>query len=159
MSRREYANLILHISPGEVRCDGSISTSIHIMKENGFLLQLFSNLNIKIVGSQDFLVDKDIHHNPAFFEFKLNNYKSANFNNIQFNFKLADYVRINDELNNVNWNNVLKYDNVNNNLDAFYDLLFKIIENYVPKIKFCNSNFPRWYSYELKNLVCWKIGK
>lgn len=73
--------------------------------------------------------------------------------NIYYNFHKADYGALNNYLLQINWIELYCLEDVNDILDAFYSIIWNAIELFVPKISVKRSNFPVWFSSELKSKV------
>ena len=65
-----------------------------------------------------------------------------------FNYKRADWDRINIDLNNVNWNQVLDGQHPDNAWDIFKRTLNTILETHISKITIKNKSQPPWFDSE-----------
>lgn len=70
-----------------------------------------------------------------------------------FNFSKADYPRIIDFFNSFNWERSFYSYSADDSMYIFLDALHSSILSFVPKVSIRRSNFPSWYTPELKNLV------
>ena len=70
-----------------------------------------------------------------------------------FNFTDCDYSHINSLLADVNWNATLSSEDLDNNVDKFYEVLNEVISTNVPISGTSKNYFPPWYNSEMKNLV------
>lgn len=70
-----------------------------------------------------------------------------------FDFSKADYPRIIDFFNSFNWERSFHSHNADESMSIFLDALHSSILSFVPKVSISRSNFPTWYTPELKNLV------
>ena len=59
---------------------------------------------------------------------------------------------INVDLSNVDWSDIFKGTDCESKLDKLYSVLNKTIEDHVPLHKRHHSDFPLWFSSELKSL-------
>ena len=59
--------------------------------------------------------------------------KSAIYNKDKYCYDIADYDSIRNELNNIDWDNKLKYNDVNKNWQYFYDVLVNLKDKFVQK--------------------------
>jgi len=51
----------------------------------------------------------------------------------EFNFRKADFTALNSYIQSIDWNNILStYSNVNDAVDAFYDIIIKGFNDFVP---------------------------
>ena len=110
----------------------------------------------KIIKSNCPLVPCDSYH-PAIecyisFSSK-NDYLQPNVEEINYNFDKADYLAINNVLCSIDWLQYFHENNLNSSIEYFYEIIYYVIDKYVPKYKFIPNNFPPWYSVELKNLL------
>ena len=70
------------------------------------------------------------------------------------NYFKGDYDKITKALSEISWKDeLLKYDNVNDMISRFYQILYKIINLYVPKSKKHNNNHPVWFNSYLIYLL------
>lgn len=85
------------------------------------------------------------HQNPNDFEYEE-----------VFEYQKANYVNIKRRLDNINWQSTLRNEgNVENAVNLFYNIIFKIIHDEVPKKKKrrnVNFKYPVWYNKQIKNL-------
>lgn len=70
-----------------------------------------------------------------------------------YNFKKADFLIILQLLACLSWNNLDHFVTVNDALSHFYDIIFAVISDCVPLVKYNASKFPHWYNSELITLV------
>lgn len=70
-----------------------------------------------------------------------------------YNFKKADFGEIRRLLSLVCWSQLISYVDVNVALSNFYDIIFAILTDCVPLVKFKYSKFPCWYSKELISVI------
>lgn len=71
----------------------------------------------------------------------------------KFNFFKANYTSINNELNEVHWNQLLTEVDVNKAVDNFYSIIRGIIAKHTPKITPKIDQFPKWFSSKLIQLI------
>ena len=92
------------------------------------------------------LVPFDRHHPPLLITFRNTKFRILKRQTyFKYHFEKAPYDLINDALANIDWNCIDSL-NVNLCVDKFYDLLFGIINMYVPKRICKDSTFPKWVS-------------
>ena len=72
-----------------------------------------------------------------------------------YNYKKADYDKLNELLKHTPWSLLDQIDNVNEMIDIFYDLLHAAINDCVPikKISKKRKNYPTWFSNNLINVL------
>jgi len=120
---------------------------------------IFSSITDNVIISEasvdEQIFKNSIHHSAIVltYNFDLPHEKVSYNKTYYFDFRNADYVKINNQLLNTDWNFL---NTVNNDLitmtEIFDSILFKIIENNVPrKIKKDTISEP-WLSKELRNL-------
>lgn len=116
-------------------------------------LALSNILNIKSKRTHG-IVDEDQHHPTIAISFDSKEIKfMKQKKTIKLNFFKADYESINKEISEVDWNVILCDQDINNNVEIFYNKLNEIINKYAPKVKIDGSKFPIWYSKELIRLI------
>ena len=70
-----------------------------------------------------------------------------------FNFKKADFFMILRLLACISWSNLDHFVTVNDALSHFYDIIFAVIVDCVPLVKYRACRFPNWYNSELIALI------
>jgi hypothetical protein len=128
------------------------------LNNSGSILDLiFSNIsNSTVVTTKNVLVSLDTYHPALVATFESINFKikvNANLNT-EFNFTLANYNLICRELNKIDWDSLLNDKCINNNISLFYDILYQVINKYVPT--FSNNikyKCPTWFNNELKQCI------
>ena len=105
---------------------------------------VFSNNTSKIYLSTDVLTNVYVFHPALFCEIDCKNFynNSVDFLNYDFckhNFKKCDFIKINSQLNTVDWDMVFDDLNVIDATCKFYNILHKIIDENVPKHKLKKS--------------------
>lgn len=97
----------------------------------------------------------DQHHPPVVVEFCFDN----SFNPVKdepaavYNFAKADYVQINHELNNYDWETLLSCDDLNEAVDEFYKTLFECFDHHVPTFISKSKKYPLWFDKKLIKLL------
>lgn len=99
------------------------------------------------------LVNEDDHHPAVEFLFDVNNYEYLKDHpRYHFNFRMGNYDAINLELSRINWEVVLGGSDVDTSVHVLYDILDRLIVEYVPKTKI-NKKFPSFYSKETIKVI------
>lgn len=140
----------------------------HIQNNNNTILDLvFSNdsQNIRVVTSDEELIQPDPHHPPLIIEIlrkkKFGTSHKSNINNannnshVIRNYKSGDYSELSTYLTD-SYNrkfNDLPDSDLDTLVESFYDVLSTGIELYIPQKVIIPPKFPVWFSSELKNLV------
>lgn len=118
---------------------------------NRILDAIFFNRDALVERCYPLVVPEDAHH-PAI-ECTLMMPKVKHSKNVpndaHYNFKRADFLNLYYEIRDTDWNSLNCFTDLDAAVDKFYDLLYKAIDQYVPKTKKCNKYFPPWYTYEL----------
>lgn len=70
----------------------------------------------------------------------------------RYNFFKCNYDQINNYLMNINWEDVLSGANLDDAVDAFYNVLYTCFALYVPISTF-NNQYPVWYSASLIKII------
>lgn len=116
---------------------------------------VFSNLgNITIGKPSELLIFEDNYH-PAI-EINLANEKIKfikNNRSVRHNFIKGNYDKLNSELSKIDWKSLLNYQDVDNTLEKFYEIVNPIIHNNLPTIKSIKSTYPIWYTDNLKKML------
>lgn len=98
----------------------------------------------------------DIHHNHFELDLRVNYVKINNQQTAQqyFAYYLADFVEIINKINEIDWDSVLNSDDIDDNLDIYYEKIAEIINMLVPKKnRVAKKKAHAWENdRELKNL-------
>lgn len=123
---------------------------------SGYTLDLlFSTLPFNTLHPTETLVSVDPNHPPSYFTLDLKKSKNENTTHYTYNFKNVDFEQLNSLIES-ELQISYKSKDINEQCESFYSSLHSIIDKYVPKIPIYSSNFPRWYSPELKHLIVQK---
>ena len=68
-----------------------------------------------------------------------------------YNYKRADWTAINSGRNAINWENELN-DNIHDPWCNFKNILFKLMDQHIPKIKIGDATQPSWVDAKTHNL-------
>ena len=79
--------------------------------------------------------------------------KSSTIWTLTFNFKKADFSIILCLLVYISWSNLDHFVTVNDALSHFYDIIFAVIADCVPRVKYKPCKFPHWYNPDLIALI------
>ena len=121
-----------------------------------FLDLCFSTIpDVKVVVAEDLLLPDSIHHYAYYFEVQAR-CDSLTTDQVYLDFNNADYEAINSYLSSCNWDECFADVGVDGALDILYLALNDCMEFFVPKKRIKHSNFPKWFSPYLKDLVCKK---
>ena len=70
-----------------------------------------------------------------------------------YNFKKAGMTYVQQLLACICWSSLESFISVNSTLEHFYDLVFAVIRDSVPQVRFNAAKYPPWYNPELISLV------
>ncbi|KAI5725364.1 hypothetical protein M8J77_014537 [Diaphorina citri] len=132
-------------------------TQVNSLPNNhgNFLDLLFTDIpDIVTHVAIDNLLQNNFHHNAFCFDIPLNN--SVEF--VSDDIVIYDYSKCNLQelklfLGRVNWSSVFSHVDINENVAAFNEILLTGISLFTPEKLIRPSNFPRWFSYDLKRLT------
>lgn len=125
-----------------------------VLNPRGVLLDLcFSDANVSVSESTP-LINCDIHHPPFVVNLDITTNNSLEPQISYFyNYKYADYVQLNYCLSTIDWKFLDQIDSLSEAVDAFYTLLYRAIDQHVPKTLCKQRKFPLWFSETLKALI------
>ena len=133
----------------------------HIPNSRGvFLDLLFSNLPLlSVANACDMLLPDSVHHYAYSFQIDYCNTGALlQFDELYYDFANADYFAINDVLASCDWDIIFGEFEVDVIVDKFYAIIMQCLDNFVPVKRVKSSNFPKWFSPELKDLILKKKG-
>lgn len=121
-----------------------------IQNKNGRILDVvITKYECKVYTSAYSFVVIDPHHPPLTVEIELINPKQKylidNTNSSNYNFKKADFPAMYHLFQNVCWNDLKLYTNIDLAVKWFYDKIYEIFELSVPKSK-PSPNYPVWFN-------------
>ena len=113
--------------------------------------------DLNIIRSHDELLDIDPYHNPIEFNFSMYN-EIPQTKPVKFfkNFKKGNYTCINNFFNQIDWVSSLSNENLDININTFYETLHHSINCFIPVDQRKFDNYPVWFSNELKSLIAKK---
>ena len=119
----------------------------YVLNNNGRILDLIlcdKSLISSLRHSDVPLVGEDLYHPSLEFLLELPSLiKTLCFpNNYCLNFNKADYMQINRELVDVNWDQIFNDRALDDCVDLFYNYILNSINKFVPKF-YVNKKFPR----------------
>ena len=115
---------------------------------------LFSNfLDIHWEQPLEVLSKTDAHHPPSIFVIDVQCDSNLKYSESFRNFRKANYEGINTDLSKVDWSSTYAADDCESKLDKFYSMIDKLIEEHVPLHKRDHSDFPSWFSKDLKSSI------
>lgn len=135
-----------------------LSQHMHVLNSNARILDLVlttKNPNeINIRPSHDILSKIDNHHPPIDIHVHISrhNVLRTDNNQIFYKFHAADYQAINARLSETDWSFLDDVD-VDMGVSRFYDILYEVIDTFIPKYTYRSSEYPPWFSHQLISLV------
>ncbi|CAG4988887.1 unnamed protein product [Colias eurytheme] len=129
----------------------------NITNQNGKILDLaLTNIpRFKVSTAIDILTKPDPHHPCLFLSLVSEAPSTLRCDDyVSYNFFKADYDCIVRELENIDW--CSKFANlvdINDKLEAFYDIMRSVIDNHVPKSKMKKSKYPPWFTSALIHVI------
>lgn len=121
---------------------------------NGRILDLLlTNTEVQVQSVQP-LTNVNLHHPPFVFNFVASNLKfirPIKFNKLNF-FK-SDYVMINNELDQMNWEELLANMNLDEMVEKFYAIIQNILNRYTSIIRPRNDEYPKWFTQKIIQLI------
>ncbi|XP_050516568.1 uncharacterized protein LOC126891435 [Diabrotica virgifera virgifera] len=130
-----------------------------ILNNNGVSLDLvFSNLeSINVTPAVDKIFENSLNHTAISFELVCEeNLDFMNYEEYFYDFRNGDYFSINNYLASINWEGLFLSGTADSMVVIFYDIIYSLIEHFVPLKKYKISTFPSWFSSELRNLIVCK---
>nr|CAH7747916.1 unnamed protein product [Callosobruchus chinensis] len=125
----------------------------NIVNSNGRLLDLVI-ANHECIVTRSTPIAREDHHHPALsINLKISQETNSNFefnsNEVQYNFKRADFLNLYIDFLNIDWNWCNEETDVNALCRRFYEEIFRVIERHVPKFKNFKRRYPKWYTKDI----------
>lgn len=122
---------------------------------NVFLDLVFSQSCLVTVNyAYDLLLPVNYHHNAFTVYFQVEQSKDfLSFDNAYFDFKSVNFSEFNNYITSIQWDCLYSMSDINQALQYFYEIIYDAIYKFVPIKRFRSSNFPVWFSSQLKTLV------
>lgn len=120
---------------------------------NRILDLIFSNEDdVNVYESPEFIVPIDKHHPSLIISIPYTVDDNPKISISCYNFKNADYNKINEALSNIDWT-ILNEGDIDQNTDFFYSQLYNVISNNIPLTQHKESKYPVWFTKELICLI------
>nr|CAH7754429.1 unnamed protein product [Callosobruchus chinensis] len=118
----------------------------NIVNSNGRLLDLVI-ANHECIVTRSTPIAREDHHHPALsINLKITQETNSNFefnnNEVQYNFKRADFLNLYIDFLNIDWNWCNEETYANALCRRFYEEIFRVIERHVPKFKILSGGTP-----------------
>lgn len=129
------------------------------VNNSGSILDLvfYDNQNIDIQVSVDPLIKCDDYHPALYFDIPAFGLQLAPIEVVdQYDFMRCDCESIIYYMNDVNWMHLFADSDLNLCVDKFHDILYTIIDCFVPKRRVSTTTYPEWFTAELRHLTALK---
>jgi len=130
-----------------------------ILNNTGSLLDLVftNNESTQVLQATDILVPCDIYHPALSISCSLpSTLPMLDVKHTYYDFKNANYERIIDRLESIDWYNTFSSGSADHSADFLQKTLLVLIRECVSSRNFRNSTFPIWVSRGLKELLAMK---
>lgn len=102
-------------------------------------------------------IDKDSglgcsDHFPIKFNLKLSSRRKKSTKRYVYNFKKADWVHMNSDFENTDWDSIFANKNMEDSWDAFKVKFLEVSNRHIPRIKINDEFQPPWYDSEVHEL-------
>jgi hypothetical protein len=116
---------------------------------------VISNCKSLFVNLNNFpIVNIDAHHLPLEINFTVKSgFNYISNNEIKYNWDKADYASIIKSLGNFNWTELLNNNRMDTNIELFYNIVYSLINQFVPTYFSYKSSFSSWFSNNFKHLI------
>ena len=117
---------------------------------------VLSNIDPIVTKASDVLVDEDPHHPSLMATIKFQKTANRNLPNSassSYNFHKADLNSLYEALMEVNWKSLEMCSDVDTACDTFYNILYSVLDKYVPKYTNRKYTFPPWFTPEIIKMV------
>lgn len=121
---------------------------------NRILDLVLSNVELTVVRANEIITNEDDYHPSLIVTVHSANVKFMKVKKgRKLNYRKADYVSINTEIEQINWTEILNDQNIDIASENFYYIIMNIINKFVPLTKRGVDNYPLWFSPILINVI------
>lgn len=116
---------------------------------------VWTNMDVDVTKDSVPLVVEDKYHPALNLTANINTDKQSNDDisgSNAYNFKRANFLKLYTDLAEVDWSFLSYYEDVNDAVEAFYKLLYSILDDNVPKVKKSKTTYPQWFTSEMISL-------
>ena len=125
----------------------------HVPNTDGRTLDLvFCNRPCSVCKASEVLLKEDNYHPAISIQTNFQKSSNTNFphkNNLDFNFKEANFVELYRELELTDWSCIECFDDVDMAVDALYSKLYDIFQIHVPKKQKSSGSYPTWFNRQI----------
>jgi hypothetical protein len=108
--------------------------------------------DINVVYEDHMLLPLDsMYHRALTIELPISSLKYLNYNEQIYDFVNCDYNCVRSNLASLDWNGIFNGLDINNAVNVFYEIVFKIINTYCPVKTLYFSKYPHWFSLKKTN--------
>lgn len=114
---------------------------------------VLSNTVVNVFKIDEPLVVEDKYHPALQINVNVSSKKLHNMCPVidAYNFRRANFIELYSELSNTDWSQLVNKD-VNKSVELFYNQLYKIMDNCIPKLKKSKNSYPCWFTLEMIRL-------
>lgn len=121
---------------------------------NRILDLVFCSENVNVTLCNDPISKIDMHHMPIEITINFEPVKELNSKQCNsYNFNGCNYEEIIYKLSAIKWNEKLNSNDIDKNVKCFYNILYSIIDVYVPIKSKTNNKYPIWFSNSLVKML------
>lgn len=120
-----------------------------------FLDLLFcSSDNIATTSASEDILGNSVHHTAIEFHIERSVDRPPDLKHkyVRYDFLNGNYEGLNYHLSSIDWDGLFCLD-VNTCTDLFYGIMEEALDMFIPRKMFKTSNYPKWFSTELKQLI------
>lgn len=126
----------------------------HYNQNDRILDLVLSNIDLLISTCAEPLVPEDVHHKSLVINLK--NVRSDPLlekPRLKYFFESGDYEKIESYINSVDWDACLLKTTLEEAVQNFYNLIYEVINRYIPHKLVSITNFPPWFNASLKKVL------
>ena len=121
---------------------------------NVYLDLIFSHIkSASVTTASDFLLPCSIHHSAYVCHINVMQTKPIHYKITYYDFRNSDLESLNNYLLSVQWDTIFLDKNINESTEIFYGILNEALTNFVPLKNYVSSNFPNYFSAELRSCI------
>lgn len=126
----------------------------HPNSRNIYLDLVFANYSeCETMPAIDLLTGNSVHHIAYTFSLGVKPLSSLEYEEFYYDFRNVDYVAVNNFCAEIDWECLYQCENVNKMAEWFYQALHRCFDKFVPRKRVKSSNFPKWFSPDLKEMT------
>ncbi|XP_063920879.1 uncharacterized protein LOC135135671 [Zophobas morio] len=118
--------------------------------------RMSENVSCIVSSAESSLVPEDVHHPSLLIEILIETESKVkllgNQSCTKYNFRKANFQELYNAFCSLDWSYLEKIRDVEIAVDGFYDKIYQLFDNYVPKCPITTSKFPIWFTRDI--IVC-----